>query len=76
MPVQVRPPAFFIFAAVVELADTMGLGPIGKPCRFPRSQEVGLVLLVGQIQLAHDGFQQVLAVRRLIDRKRIGKADP
>lgn len=34
VPVQVRPPAFFIFAAVVELADTMGLGPIGKPCRF------------------------------------------
>ena len=25
---------YFGFAAVVELADTMGLGPIGRPCRF------------------------------------------
>ena len=50
VPVQVRPPALQLssdavrrwdfscnyigFAAVVELADTMGLGPIGRPCRF------------------------------------------
>ena len=41
-----------------------------------RSQHVGLVLLVRKVQLADDGFDEVLGVRGFVDRERIGEADP
>ena len=42
---------------------------------YARSQEVGLVFLVRKVQLADDGLQQVLAVRRFVDGERIGETD-
>ena len=40
-----------------------------------RRDEVGLVFLVREVQFADDGLDEVLAVRGLVDRKRLGKTD-
>ena len=40
-----------------------------------RGDEVGLVFLVGKVQFADDGLDEVLAVRGLVDRKRLGETD-
>ena len=41
-----------------------------------RREQVGLILFVREVQFADDGLQEVLAVRRFVDRERIGEADP
>ena len=40
-----------------------------------RGDEVGLVFLVREVQFADDGLDEVLAVRGLVDRKRLGETD-
>ncbi|CDC95621.1 putative uncharacterized protein [Alistipes sp. CAG:268] len=40
-----------------------------------RGDGVGLVAVVGEVQLAEDRLEQVLAVRRLVDGERLGETD-
>ena len=42
---------------------------------YARGQNIGLVLLVGKVQLADNRLEQVAAVGRLVDRERLRKAD-
>ncbi len=42
---------------------------------YARSDGVGLVPVVGQVQLAHQGLYQVAAVRGFVDREGVGVAD-
>ena len=56
------------------------IGPGGHQTVFgigyARSHGVGLVLLVRKVQLADHGLDQVPAVRGVVDRERLGEADP